>query len=341
MTYVSSPPIVMLPSFAPLHNPSGLLPHAATTPASVVTPLYVPSPAVEPPPAVSPTSSPATARSTFESQPASPIAPPPASPSANASPPPALDLYVELPFATPAAPTSPRYLTQFQDEEIDMLPFPSYYGSLGSCSNWDGYIQGVSSTEMMNGGGSTSSSRSTAEAKAVAACKSHSEAERRRRERINGHLATLRTLLPNTTKTDKASLLAEWPFPGETDELKLGYCDFDCDCEEEAEGESSRRLLIRVSLCCDDRPDLLSDLTQALRSVGVRIVKAEMATIGGRTKSVFAIEGRETEREGGGGVEDFGTLRRALKAVLDKPALSSGSAMAQVLAGNKRPRLSR
>ncbi|KAF8370105.1 hypothetical protein HHK36_031860 [Tetracentron sinense] len=160
-----------------------------------------------------------------------------------------------------------------------MLPFPSYYGSLGSCSNWDGYIQGVSSTEMMNGGGSTSSSRSTAEAKAVAACKSHSEAERRRRERINGHLATLRTLLPNTTK--------------------------------------------------------------ALRSVGVRIVKAEMATIGGRTKSVFAIEGRETEREGGGGVEDFGTLRRALKAVLDKPALSSRSAMAQVLAGNKRPRLSR
>lgn len=30
--------------------------------------------------------------------------------------------------------------------------------------------------------------------------KSHSEAERRRRQRINGHLATLRTLLPDAIK---------------------------------------------------------------------------------------------------------------------------------------------
>lgn len=36
--------------------------------------------------------------------------------------------------------------------------------------------------------------------KALIALRNHSEAERRRRERINGHLSTLRNLIPGTNK---------------------------------------------------------------------------------------------------------------------------------------------
>lgn len=43
--------------------------------------------------------------------------------------------------------------------------------------------------------------------KAAMALKMHSEAERRRRERINGHLATLRSMVPRTDKVVPLLLL--------------------------------------------------------------------------------------------------------------------------------------
>jgi len=55
------------------------------------------------------------------------------------------------------------------------------------------------------------------DAKALAASKSHSEAERRRRERINNHLAKLRSLLPNTTKVSDPSLILLYAFSTKID----------------------------------------------------------------------------------------------------------------------------
>lgn len=135
------------------------------------------------------------------------------------------------------------------------------------------------------------------DAKALAASKSHSEAERRRRERINNHLAKLRSLLPSTTKTDKASLLAEViqhvkelrrqtsiiaetsVVPTETDELTV---------DAASDGEDGQ-LIIKASLCCDDRSDLLPDLIRALKSLRLRTLKAEITTLGGRVKNVLFI----------------------------------------------------
>ncbi|XP_062030257.1 transcription factor bHLH30-like [Rosa rugosa] len=159
-----------------------------------------------------------------------------------------------------------------------------------------------------------------------AASLSHKEAERRRRQRINTHLSTLRSLLPSTARTDKASLLAEVvqhvkdlkrradelvrqegdtsPFPGELDEASVSYY-----------GEG----LLKATLCCEDRPGLNRDLVQAIRSVRVRPVKAEMVTVGGRTKSVVVMK----RTGGGGGEEEVKDLKVALKAVVENRAFGS------------------
>ncbi|KAL2246655.1 UNVERIFIED_CONTAM: Transcription factor bHLH30 [Sesamum indicum] len=180
--------------------------------------------------------------------------------------------------------------------------------------------------------GKLHSTRSIAdEAKAAAASNSHKEAERRRRKRINAHIATLKSVLPNVIKTDKASLLGEavrrvrelkkaaavaateetggcdltWKvmFPSETDEVKVWQCD--------------NSGLIKATVCCEDRPEMVVELIRALKAVEAKVVRAEMSTVGGRTRSVLWV------RLGVGGESDvglgLGKLRRALKMVVDKP----------------------
>ncbi|KAF3447238.1 hypothetical protein FNV43_RR12418 [Rhamnella rubrinervis] len=229
--------------------------------------------------------------------------------------------------------------------------------------SWSGsLVRRPSIVNSMDGGDSLLSSASKAEttARSVEACNSHKEAERRRRQRINAHLSTLRTLLPNTTKTDKASLLAEvvshvkelrkqaadvalrnrdlmfggttttitapgmeteaWPFPSESDELRLSYC-FD---------ESEARF-VKATLCCEDRPGLNGDLMRAIRSVRGRAVRAETTTVGGRTKNVVFMEWA------GRGDDDVRTLKRALKAVVENRA--SGYGLDQMVSGSKRVRV--
>lgn len=120
-----------------------------------------------------------------------------------------------------------------------------------------------------------------------------------------------------------------WPFPGESDEATLSYCD-GCD-----EGEPKR---MRVTLCCEDRPGLNRDLTQAIGSVRAKAVRAKMMTIGGRTKSVVVIQWPD---DGGGDAkkedEEVRALERALKAVIENRALV-GSGMGRVIVAHKRAR---
>ncbi|XP_031502111.1 transcription factor bHLH30-like [Nymphaea colorata] len=159
------------------------------------------------------------------------------------------------------------------------------------------------------------------DAKAVAASRSHSEAERRRRERINTHLATLRSLLPNTTKTDKASLLAEVirhvkELKRRTSELaEFSLVPTETDEVSVLSGEPSGdgRSVIRASFCCDDRTDILPELIRTLKTLRLRTLKAEIATLGGRMVNVLFVTGDEESGESA-----VGCIQEALKAVMER-----------------------
>ncbi|XP_068319843.1 transcription factor bHLH30-like [Pyrus communis] len=140
--------------------------------------------------------------------------------------------------------------------------------------------------------------KGVSEAKALAALKNHSEAERRRRERINAHLSTLRGLVPCTEKMDKAALLAA--VISQVKELKkdalesskgflIPVDDDEVKVEPYVIGAGDGTISVKASVCCEYRSELLSDLREALDSLHLKMVKAEIATLGNRVKNVFVL----------------------------------------------------
>ncbi|KAJ7517705.1 hypothetical protein O6H91_21G036300 [Diphasiastrum complanatum] len=141
------------------------------------------------------------------------------------------------------------------------------------------------------------------DAKAFAASKSHSEAERRRHERINTHLATLRKVV-NRVK-----------------ELKR-----------------QAATITKASLCCNDRRDLLTDLLRTLRCLTLRIVKAEMATVGGRIKNVILLTSRDGFSKDAQEMPSISCVQDALRAIIEG-RLSGHFAAVGPVATLKKPRL--
>ncbi|XP_062001493.1 transcription factor bHLH51 [Rosa rugosa] len=178
------------------------------------------------------------------------------------------------------------------------------------------------------------------EDRAASASKSHSQAEKRRRDRINAQLATLRKLIPQSDKMDKAALLGSvidevkdlkrkaievskaFMVPTEFDDLTVSQCD------PAREGTlinstsinkiKDNSIMIRVSVCCDDQPELFTELIQVLKRLKLTAIKADIASAGGRIKSILVLCSKNSEE-----AVSISTLKQALKLVLSKIAESS------------------
>ncbi|XVE52468.1 hypothetical protein DITRI_Ditri02bG0124200 [Diplodiscus trichospermus] len=189
-----------------------------------------------------------------------------------------------------------------------------------------------------------------AEDRATTVSKSHSQAEKRRRDRINTQLAALRKLIPMSDKMDKAALLGNviehvkdlkqkateiskaFTIPTEIDEVTV-----DCDLPEDISPTDARqnkdKFFIRASVCCDDRPEVLTELIRVLKGLRLSTVKADISSVGGRMKSNLILCNDNSDEEG----VSPSTLKQSLTVFLSRIASSSAGSNCRIR--SKRQRL--
>lgn len=135
-------------------------------------------------------------------------------------------------------------------------------------------------------------------------------------------------------QTDKASLLAKVvqrvkelkeqtseiteleALPSETDEITVLSGDYTSD----------GRLIFKASLCCEDRTDLMPDLIEILKSLHLKTLKAEMATLGGRIRNVLIVAADKDHS-----IESVHFLQNALKSLLERSSSSDRSKRRRIL----------
>jgi UTP:GlnB (protein PII) uridylyltransferase len=152
----------------------------------------------------------------------------------------------------------------------------------------------------------------------------------------NGHQKDLSVLIisfSSSLQIDKASLLAKAVervrdlkqltatipknnnFPSEHDEIVVLP-----SASEHSSTASSVPTIFEASVCCDDRADLLPELIETLRGLRMRTLRAEIATLGGRVRSVLLVARERGEEidEDEISIASGELLRDALRALVDR-----------------------
>ncbi|KAI3705657.1 hypothetical protein L1987_75896 [Smallanthus sonchifolius] len=212
-------------------------------------------------------------------------------------------------------------------------------GALDQFSNWDHDFASPNANQFTDsdhgdggGGGNNGGDGERDDSRMGSASKNHSEAEKRRRDRINGHLATLRKLVSNSDKMDKATLLGKVvehvkQLKSETKDLSkvltipthLDEVIIDLDLNTV---DPNNNVFIKVSVCCEDRLELFSEIKHALKSLRLTMVQADMTCLGGRILCNFILcAANDTSKN------EITTLKESLKILLGRIVSSSSWTM--------------
>uniref|UniRef100_A0A7C8ZDR8 BHLH domain-containing protein n=1 Tax=Opuntia streptacantha TaxID=393608 RepID=A0A7C8ZDR8_OPUST len=178
---------------------------------------------------------------------------------------------------------------------------------------------------------------------ASSASNSHRQAEKRRRDRINAQLARLRKLIPKSDKMDKAALLERvveqvrdlkrqasetskfHTIPTEVDEVTI-----ECHTNipqgspltpgdhHHHKKNKHNQTLIKVTFCCEDRPDLITELIRALKGLNLTTVRADIVCLGGRMKSILILDNEDIREGDKEGVCNVSAIKESLMSVLNR-----------------------
>lgn len=123
-------------------------------------------------------------------------------------------------------------------------------------------------------------------------------------------------------KRQTSEIAEESSLPTETDDLTVVSAD-----DVEASG-SAHESLVRASLCCDDRADLLPDLIKSLKALKLRSLKADITTLAGRIKIVLLIAHDDDDDSDDHHLQlpSLATIQDALKAVMERSATPASAA---------------